>query len=828
MEDTMEDALEDIHFLFNEYGVKRSRISVKNYWSLLEILKESFDLDDDDDDTTYFTLVVIYKVNELEDVFRTDRYKIMTKKEILNAIMERINTLAQVFAHSFKDKNLFENIPIHCATLEKITTQIGAGKQKFEIDFYNGQMYKIYYPRSVKWCLIKCLENVYPKQIANVLKHLDRDSEKLKNTKSILNYIEKKLKTKNSSPKLNLIKTAKNFKDGFENIIVSGNHAGHVTKISDVDDILDIKKKYIEKKYPTITDIGIAFYDVEWEWEKQENTDTYIASDPKIICIKFKTPAGKIIEWTVGTVEKLFQKFEVMNLLTNKVYIYSHNGAGVEHQIVVKEMIKQNPMKTLTFTNISGTKIKTFKYKNLEFRDSNLFIPLSIEKIAKVFNLDKKLTGHIPDYITKKWDVNDPGDVEYCMRDVEIGFDAITKFNTYVSGLLGVCDNSWLLSTGSLSSIIKDHIIKNNPQILNTFPEQRIYLQGYFGGRCECFKVGVFNDIKAIDINSSYPHQMTKGLPSNLISVTKEIPTKNNHIIWGGLVSLSNNKKVRYPLLPIKKDFKLLFPNFVNPNNVWLWDFQYEELLKDNNITIHNVSQIFVFEKFTLAPLITKLYNERLRVGKDTSTGTVCKFLMNSAYGALALKLDRNRKTIYNKKSDDYLKRTQMSGFETEIDMGTHVAIIDTVRAKADTATHVSAYITALAQFQLYQKIIELEKLGCDVLYTDTDSVYFVDRNNAYLKSNESKLLGGWDYKEFKSIDIRAPKLYSITEYETDEQTIHYKGVNKPKNLDKDQYTESWFRSGKLEIGLKRYVKISTQTISKGTVINNDVIPFDL
>jgi hypothetical protein len=92
--------------------------------------------------------------------------------------------------------------------------------------------------------------------------------------------------------------------------------------------------------------------------------------------------------------------------------------------------------------------------------------------------------------------------------------------------------------------------------------------KAYKGGMCDTFKVGKFNNVLSIDINSSYPCQMIRDDfptgPYSYVQVNKnitEIPYLQPGIYEIVILSSPNTK---FPLFCDKVDGKLLFANFKN------------------------------------------------------------------------------------------------------------------------------------------------------------------------------------------------------------------------------------------------------------------------
>lgn len=596
-------------------------------------------------------------------------------------------------------------------------------------------------------------------------------------------------------------------------LTVYNNHVGYVTKdYPAIEFNTEVKKdKKPPKEEPPQKLLGLFFWDLEFEWKKT-GTNSYESKEPNLVCMKGLLRTAK------GFEVKSFVKRNIpmmMNLLVNmanlgRVLVYSVNGAKIEHQQALKEIIKnyyKNSKGEYTVRNTIGSRIKTLSFgKNLHFYDTVQLLPMALsdmavnfnttvekghkewddeEKTLRVWKDDKWVYEFDKDewYRNKKWDYRNKDDIEYCMNDCDITMQAMLLYNKELSNQINCIayeapnGDKWVLGNSSSSSIGKQTLLRKYTEGLNCNIMKSLFQESYIGGRCEIFYHGYLltneeRKLVSIDINSSYPSQACKDLPYKIFMTCESIPKANPNFIWGSYCWISYKKSFKIPPLGIKRGNGLYFPNLDKPTLLLLWDFEYEGLKKD--IRVHKVSKTFIFSKVTFKELFEGWYDMK-KNAKSKAVKTVAKQLLNGTTGGLGLKQLQPVRVLTKDPEKTMNGLCLQTGISYDAFDGFSWFIYhDFIDAK--TMFHTISYITALGRWQLWEKCIECIKIDpdCKILRLDTDGVtVFANAElDNHLKTTADNELGGWDYETHEAAYVRGLKKYCL------DDKIVFNGIN--------------------------------------------------
>lgn len=229
------------------------------------------------------------------------------------------------------------------------------------------------------------------------------------------------------------------------------------------------------------------------------------------------------------------------------------------------------------------------------------------------------------------------------LHEYEIGIDHIgIRLNSNQWFGPGQCSSKWLGTTNT----------PLNKTIADIIPEEciRAGQASYYGGRFEVFQHGHIPDITyEYDINSAYPAAMRE-LP-NIIdgewthkrhSRSHKLPTLKPGQIALYFGGFGHKKTGYYDYHPIgalphrTEQGRIYYPSYVLG---WYWHHEIESGARLGAIEEMNIKESWTFTPNTnerpLAAIAT-LYEERLRIGKDTPEGKAMKLVYNSAYGKMA------------------------------------------------------------------------------------------------------------------------------------------------------------------------------------------------
>lgn len=155
----------------------------------------------------------------------------------------------------------------------------------------------------------------------------------------------------------------------------------------------------------------------------------------------------------------------------------------------------------------------------------------------------------------------------------------------------------------------------------------------YYGGRFEIPVHGYVSGTSyEYDINSAYPYAISE-LPCLLHGTWKH--DSNADLVLMKVTTTGNNKYLGG--LPHRNDKGII----AYPQNVtgWYWRKEIEAAQKAGLINTVTVHEVHSYHPCKCAPPlydIARLYEQRLKVGKNTAQGIALKLVYNSAYGKTA------------------------------------------------------------------------------------------------------------------------------------------------------------------------------------------------
>lgn len=363
----------------------------------------------------------------------------------------------------------------------------------------------------------------------------------------------------------------------------------------------------------------------------------------------------------------------------------------------------------------SGTRLIMARRKSNMFYDTMNHYPTSLKVIGSQIGLEKIETK---DFIN----------LEYCMRDVDI----VSRFLEILESAYGEYGVKIMSTSPSNAiSIFKSKFYTAPIFVPNPFIIEKIKA-GYYGGRCEIFRMGeVRGDLRKYDINSLYPAVMLKGdfpFPDRP-RLTREIPA------FGMVRVRVQAPDQDIPILPYRHHGELLFP-------VGVWESWYPvpllEYALDNGYRVLRVLESVSYNG-PCRPFVEYVSDMYPRRSKGELNSFVYKRLLNSLYGKFA---QGNVKTIVTVKRNDL----NQEYIQTE----------DVEGEYPKWANYIwSAYITGYALIEIHKWLIEAASVG-QVLYCDTDSVIL---KGGYLHTGID--IGQMKLEESAHIfEARQPKVY--------------------------------------------------------------------
>ena len=396
---------------------------------------------------------------------------------------------------------------------------------------------------------------------------------------------------------------------------------------------------------------------------------------------------------------------------TNRI-IYAHNGGRFDWLVLFGNLLAGEVI-------YCGARFISYKYNNICFADSLNVLKDTVKNIGEMVGypkLELERIGHIP-----KGQIPSEKDIEYCYRDCEIVYEALS----FVFG-----DGKPKLTIGALAlDIFKRKYLDNKI----TFNEEleNYYIPAYYGGRTEAFRVGKVDDF-VYDINSMYPRIMaTTNFPHPSFSkiIFNPIITQAIKLIYGkeGCINcvVYVPDTIRYCPLPVIHNDKLLFSVGILKGS---WCFNEMRLALSMGCKIKSVNNIVTSSRLLRGKdIFGDFVDTHYKLKNEAPTNLERwhnKYILNNLYGKFGQ--HRLSETKYFTSVQDcakfisqqhdshawniktYNKNRKDCYAEKEVEVFTSHSIIS-----------IAAYITAASRILLHKYITTYEPDYCD-----TDSLF--------------------------------------------------------------------------------------------------------
>ncbi len=481
-------------------------------------------------------------------------------------------------------------------------------------------------------------------------------------------------------------------------------------------------------------------------------------------------------------------------------------GLGQIKNLTIKLVARNNQ----TYKILVSDKINNVKF---EFRDTLLYLPISLDKICKIFC--KFNSRNLFDY-TENAAVYYLKNEEYqkelmlrCINNTMILHEGFENFLKYIRVNLNI-EPLKSLSLPGISLYYFRLKFYND----NKFPIERLsknkdqfIRKSYRGGIVDLFKPHLLNGFH-YDVNSLYPYVM-KNFPMPIGIGTWVIEISNIDEFFGfAKVEVTSPDYLHKPFL------NYYDPNLglISPLGTWTEVYFSEEIkyaltlgYKIKFINGISYKKDIIFNNF-----IDHLYTLRLKFEKGTSLNILFKLIMNSLYGKFGMRLDiTESKFIQNEELKDYISFYDVKTVSTlnskslitlekepvleklnallannSIEFNQYLELKNLkLNSNTNSAVHIASAITAYGRIEI-DKLKRDEKL--DVYYSDTDSIFCQNPiSSEYISDTE---LGKLKLENVvKEAIFLCPKVYMIKNA-NNETIIKCKGLDSKYIEDKDIY----------------------------------------
>lgn len=397
--------------------------------------------------------------------------------------------------------------------------------------------------------------------------------------------------------------------------------------------------------------------------------------------------------------------------------VYAHNAGKFDNKIL-EGYFRRKKVHTFGFVNINGALCFKVKHKGvtLDFRDSMLLLPSSLDKLTKDYDVKHKkvTTFDVQGWINSGCPITEEL-LHYLRFDVLGLWEVLQKFmkNIPIEPKLTIASTAFsvLMET---DSGIEGMLIKDLTVNLFTKELENKIRNAYKGGRTEVFKREATN-VSHFDNNSIYPSTMkNRDFPYGRFSHTHGKPAQiyyKQEYEGVSLAKVETPNTLSIPYLGIHKNGKLIFP--LGKFTDWFSNFELREAEK-LGYKIEIIEGVY----FNKKGKIFKNFVERFEGDKINSTGAkkeVAKLFLNSPTGKFG------QKRVHTKiLTTDELYKAPPGVLTTQLNSNLFAYDEESYRNRQINPLYV-IYITAYARDMLYKAMVES---GLDkICYCDTDSI---------------------------------------------------------------------------------------------------------
>lgn len=571
---------------------------------------------------------------------------------------------------------------------------------------------------------------------------------------------------------------------------------------------------------------------------------------PYCVCFYFK----KKYMYTYGEnciLDSIYYIFS-FNFTKKNIFIHNLNFDG----FLIIECLSKTDLNFDVFSNNLNLYSIKIKYLNkiIIFKCSYKILPISLNKISEIFNLENKMSfpykyinknniysiTEIPNcsYFNSKEDYENfikynkildikNYSIKYCMNDVKITYSFLNNLKNIIKVFKINIEN--VNSSPSLAlEIFNKRFNHNKIKLSHNNLIDKFARKSYFGGRCEVYGNPFEDDyIFHYDFTGMYAQCMLEKFPygKHYIDINTKDFTKPG-IYWIEYTSIDMYR----PILPHhrEKDKKLLFCNGKMKGSFWYEEIQ---LFIENGGIVNKILYSLTFEKYE------EVFNEyvdfftNLRK-KSKEYNIFGKLMINSIYGRLGMSdineysfiLNKEKFESINKKIDIVSYKELNEIYLIQAEMNNKLKkVLNINKTKTKNNIVIASAITSKARIKLWKAQKSVEDNNGRVLYSDTDSIFASYKKDV---SNETHGEVFWDISKkdtkIKDAIFFSPKSYAL-KYDNDEFIIKIKGYTE-KSINFDEIKKIYFEKKNIELKNYKFLNKKDLKLSYIETIKN----FDL
>jgi len=377
---------------------------------------------------------------------------------------------------------------------------------------------------------------------------------------------------------------------------------------------------------------------------------------------------------------------------------------------------------------------------DIRWLDSFNFFPQSLAKMGDVIGLPKM--------------ESDFQSVEYCRRDTEIVLVFMEMFQKKLLEDVGVGISATI--GGIAMKAFRTKFLKTEVATWNEVQA----LNAYYGGRCELFYKGQLDDVKVADVNSMYPSVMKKPYPD--CSSIEEGEEWNDFEYGIAHVKIHVPESEYVAPLPHKDhDGRLVFP--VGTFSGWWTVHEIRHAIQTRGAKVLHTYECWGTNmcQTYFTDYVDWCYNLRLSAD-DEFTKMFYKLLGNNLYGRFSQHNPRVEARTCEMDEEE-LEKTQARLIKT---LGVFWIYEIPLIEPPPTANWLwGTYVTSYARIELDKALFAAHKEGNQIIYCDTDSIFWTGKDTISGVELDNKKLGAWKIEKFQHGNFIMPKGYILKGY---------------------------------------------------------------
>lgn len=502
------------------------------------------------------------------------------------------------------------------------------------------------------------------------------------------------------------------------------------------------------------------------------------------------------------SVEDFWDMLDKYSPEKKKLYVFAHNMA-YDYTILMLDSYISSRHLEIKMRVIDS--VFMISAGNICFLSSTNYYKQSLKELGKIFGLEKMES---PDFKS----VSDSELMPYCIRDTQVLSQIIKQHIGFiVSNDLG----SFKPTIAGQAFGAFRHRFMNEKMLVHAYSDiLELEKLSYRGGRCEVFRMGKFDDITCLDINSMYPYVMKSFVyPISLVrksfsydynktveNIQVDVPQDRiESVIKDGYFVMADCLlDLKLPVIACKRE-KLVFPVGKIRQTLTSPEIEYiisnpecGKILSFDKAVYYHQAKIF-------SEYVDFFYGLR-QSSTNEATRQMCKIMLNSLYGKLGqhqssfpkLVDDEKVRSMYfeiMKENETFEVFTDLSAKYIKIGNDLYFIEKSDNDFARDSIPIIASTVTSYARMMLWELI---QKAGKDnILYCDTDSLFVNDAGLANLQNEISPTeLGKLKVEKVGSCDIRGAKDYTFN------GDIKLKGVKRDAiKIDDSHYRQMQFQT---------------------------------